>query len=284
MNVVHAVAGDPSRDTSALIAAAIRLGHGVAAIPSDPVRASMAIARLKADMVGVHGLGPAWVSRPAVLHADAPVPGIRARLAVRSEALASRHPGSHVVVPAAEVPAPMDRDQARKLLGLPRTAAVVGVVGPQTPEHDRVLEAMAWIDNQRQDVWLAAIGGLDARVRARADVWKIGARLVEGRDDLSLLSAFDLLFVPDGTVAVTLAAMASGVPVVVVNRPSIDGLVTDLSDGLMVPAGDGEAWSRAILATLRGTDRARDRADRAKTRASLFTAQSTADAMLELYR
>lgn len=283
MNVVHAVAGTPSRDTRTVLEAALRLGHGIATIPTDPLRATLAIAGLKADIVGLHGLRAARVTRRAVLHADAPVPGVAGTLVVRSESLASRRPGAVVVVPAGDPPRRLPRAEARRRMGIPQSAPAVGVLGPGGPEHERLVEAMAWVDNDRKDVWLAAIGGVDSRLRGRADHWGIGGRLAEAPDDTAFLSALDVLFVPDGSVSAALAGMASGVPVVAVTTASLDGVMADLVDGLLVPGGDGEAWSRALLATIRGADRARDRAERARERAAGWTLERTIEALKAVY-
>jgi glycosyltransferase involved in cell wall biosynthesis len=283
MNVVHVFAGPLSRDARVVLDAAVRHGHAVHEIPTDPIRASLAIRAVEADIVGLHGAVRGVVRRRAVLHADAPRRGVTAVLAVRSPDIARQFPGSVLVPPVPPEAAFVDRASARRRVGVPNGAIVVVAIAPVEADHVRLVEAMAWIDNERQDVWLVTLGGLGAAARAQADRWGIGARMVSHVDDPTLIAIADVAFVSDGSVSATLLAMRAGVPLVSVHAPSTQAFVTDLGDALCVPPGDGEAWSRGILAVIRGEERSAQRAAAARSRAASWKPDQLNAAFAALY-
>lgn len=162
----------------------------------------------------------------------------------------------------------------RAALGVPAGAPLVGAVGALVDHkgHEHLIDAMAWIDNERQDVWCVIVGdGANrAALQARIGRYGIGARtrLVGRRDDVpALLRALDVFAHPsveEGMGQVVVEAMLAGAPVVASSAGGLPEVVDDGETGLLVPPGDGAALSRAILAVLRGRDRALARAEQAR--------------------
>lgn len=182
---------------------------------------------------------------------------------------------------------PEARVEVRRALGVPDDAFVVGAVGALVPHkgHKHLIEALAWLDNQRQDVWgvIAGEGPERDALQGLADQWKIAprVRLLGARDDVPrLLRAFDVFAHPsveEGLGQAVIEAMLAGVPVVASQAGGVPEVVDDLITGLIVRAGDGEALARALNAAIRGRERALQRAEAARVRASTFGV----DAMVE---
>jgi glycosyltransferase involved in cell wall biosynthesis len=167
-----------------------------------------------------------------------------------------------------------DPGALRAALGVPPGALLVGAVGALVPHkgHQHLVDAMAWLDNLRQDVWclIAGEGPERGALQARIDKWGIGVRtrLVGVRDDVpSFLRALDVLCHPsveEGMGQVLVEAMLSGAPIVASNVGGIPDVIDDMKTGMLVPPGDGSALSRALHAALRGRDNALGRAGAAR--------------------
>lgn len=79
-------------------------------------------------------------------------------------------------------------------------------------------------------------------------------------------------------------AMLAGVPIVCSAAGGLGEVVDDHETGLLVPPGDGAALSRALLAVLRGRDRARERAERARiVAAERFSVERMVRGTIEAY-
>lgn len=103
-------------------------------------------------------------------------------------------------------------------------------------------------------------------------------RLVE------LYNASDCLLFPsfwEGFGWPPLEAMACGTPVVVSSAPSLVEIVGD--SGLIAPATDIDALSRAVASILSSSDRAKDLAERGVKQASRFRWERAAAAYTEIY-
>jgi glycosyltransferase involved in cell wall biosynthesis len=179
-----------------------------------------------------------------------------------------------VVLPNAWVPAVATRPrlEARRLLGIPDAATVVGWVGRLTPEKgpDLFVDAIARLPVA---IHGAVIG--DGAMRAGlADLAR--RRGLEGRlrwhgvapEAGRLLPAFDVLALSsrsEGTPIVLLEAMAAGVPVVA----TAVGGVPEVAPGgeiLLVPPGDPAALAAALLRCLERGDETRARVEAAQRR------------------
>lgn len=187
-------------------------------------------------------------------------------------------PDRIAVVPDGVDPAPFqarhDGKAVRRELGIPEDAWVVGAVGALVPHkgHRHLVEALAWLDGRGKRVWgvVAGEGPRRGELEALAKKWDIASqlRLLGARDDVPrLLSAFDVFCQPsveEGMGQAVVEAMVAGVPVVVTGAGGLPEVVEDMRTGLVVPPGDGAALSRALLAALRGRERALERAEAAR--------------------
>ena len=179
----------------------------------------------------------------------------------------------HDGVDPVRVASTRDRDEVRAELGVPVDGLLVGSVGALVPHkgHAHLVEALAWLDNDRQDIWGVLIGDGPERstLQGRIDEWKIGERtriLGERSDVADLLGALDLFVHPsveEGMGQAIVEAMLAGVPIVASSAGGIPEVLDDLTTALLVAPGDGAALSRAMLAALRATERSRQRAEAA---------------------
>lgn len=189
-------------------------------------------------------------------------------------------------------PAP-SRSGARRALGLPESAPVVGAVGrlsyQKAPEH--FVAAMAAL--RRPDVtgvWIGD-GELAARVHELARKVHPGTRIVlagQRADVPALLPAFDVFTLPsryEGLPVAIVEAMVCGVPVVATAVNSVPDVVRPGETGLLVPPQRPDLLAAAIAHLL-------DRPDEAARLAGAARAQvdhrygmcALADALEAAYR
>ncbi len=151
------------------------------------------------------------------------------------------------------------RDLARRELGLPDDARVIGIVASLRPEkaHDLLLEAFAdLIRDGRPQLVLCVVGDGPERHRLQGLARRLGiAEAVlwagERPGARRLMSAFELSVLcsrSEGLPLAALEAMAAGVPVVATRVGSIPDLLAD-GGGLVVEQGDRHGLADA-LATL----------------------------------
>lgn len=184
-----------------------------------------------------------WLQRRAVRRFDAVI-AVSRPMAIRLRACGVPPERLHVV-PNAWVPAgqPLGRDEARRVLGLPSDALVVGWVGRVTPEKgpDVFLEALGRV---REPAFVASIIGTGrdrSRLEARARVLGLERRIIwhgmvpsAGR----LFAAFDVFVLSsrtEGTPIVLFEAMAAGVPVVAARVGGVPDVVTEREARLVEP-------------------------------------------------
>ncbi|MFE6162445.1 glycosyltransferase [Streptomyces sp. NPDC056486] len=159
---------------------------------------------------------------------------------------------------------PRARAAARRQLGIPDEAFVVGGVGRLAPgkRFDVLLEALAALP---QDVRVLLVGGGtdEDRLRATADRLGVADRVVfagerphlsdlpeEGADLPALLAAMDVLASPSPEEAFGLAVvegLAAGLPVLYVRCPAVEDLPPDAATGAERVAGDPDSFARALL-------------------------------------
>jgi glycosyltransferase involved in cell wall biosynthesis len=182
---------------------------------------------------------------------------------VTGAALAREYPGAEglgdrcvTVYPpidsAAFVPDPDRRATARRELGLPPDAAVVGAVGVRNPTkgHDLLAEAVASLNDGEQEVWCRVLGSPSpahadhmAEVDARVAQLGLGERMTfvdPGARVAELMPAFDvfaLSSVPrsEGVPTVILEAMSCALPVVATDVGAVSEVVEENVTGRVVP-------------------------------------------------
>jgi sugar transferase (PEP-CTERM/EpsH1 system associated) len=148
------------------------------------------------------------------------------------------------------------RDAARRTVGIPPDALVVGTVGRLVPVKDQrtLIEAAARLRQSgvHLTVVIAGDGPLRSDLETAAQALGIADRVrllghfAEIETVLSSLDVFALPSVSEGLSNTILEAMASGIPVVATRVGGAEELVADEETGLLVPAGDAEAMAAAI--------------------------------------
>jgi glycosyltransferase involved in cell wall biosynthesis len=179
----------------------------------------------------------------------------------RARALASGFPAERVVVLPPGVDPHVYRPGVSSALLQQHGIAgrILLYVGRVEPGRglEVLVQAFARTVGQRDDWSLVVVGEGSARAANRASIDRlgIGARvhwLGRVREDElpGLFSVSTLLAVPALDDAVRgkniLRAMASGLPVLASDRPSLRALVDPERSGLLVPAGDVAAWTEAL--------------------------------------
>lgn len=168
---------------------------------------------------------------------------------------------------------PLERADARRLLGLPDDGPCVGWVGRMIPAKgaDVMLESIGLVPNRGVTFSFVGDGPDRPQLERRARDLENGADVrFHGTLDLAarLLPAFDVLVLSsrtEGTPVVLLEGMACGVPLVVTAVGGVPAVVGD-SEALAVPPQQPEALARAISTCLSDESGARVRAANAKRR------------------
>ncbi|TDT94108.1 glycosyltransferase involved in cell wall biosynthesis [Streptomyces sp. 846.5] len=184
------------------------------------------------------------------------------------------------------------RAHARRMLGLPDSASVVGAVGrlsyQKAPEH--FVAALAALDRPEvTGVWVGG-GELAAAVREQAQRALPTARvlLVGERPDVpELLPAFDVFALPsryEGLPVAIVEAMVCGIPVVASAVNSVPDVVCPGESGLLVPPERPDLFAAAIGYLLDRPDEAARMAAAARARIDdRYTERALADTLLAAY-
>jgi glycosyltransferase involved in cell wall biosynthesis len=165
------------------------------------------------------------------------------------------------------------RIAARRLLGLPEDAMVIGTVGrlaPQKAPHDMVaaVEAMG-----RRDVYFVWVGGGPLLEATRRLIERRGLAgrfllLGERRDVGALLPAFDVFALAslyEGLPCSIVEAMTCGVPVVATAVNAVPEVVVAGRTGLLVPPGAPKLLGKALAYLLDHPDEGARMAHAART-------------------
>ncbi|MCD5419365.1 glycosyltransferase [Rhodococcus pyridinivorans] len=155
-----------------------------------------------------------------------------------------------------EPPTEEDRDRARATLGLSPDAFAVGIVARLSRQkaHQVLFEAVRLAAHARPELQLLVIGGgeRESELRSLADDLGISGRTVftgVRRDVRALLPGLDvsaLSSVHEGAPITVIEAMAAGLPVVATECGCLPDMVTDGTDGFLVPVGDAAALAERL--------------------------------------
>jgi len=166
----------------------------------------------------------------------------------------------------------LERDAARRRLGLPMSGLIIGWVGRLSAEKgpDVFLNSIGHSRRKDYEVSIVGSGRLEPELRGRSSALGLDERIrfhgaVPGAG--SLLRAFDLFVMSsrtEGTPMVLFEAMAAGVPVVTTIVGGIPDVVSP-EEAVLVPSEDAAELARAIDESLDHPD-ARARAARAEER------------------
>lgn len=165
---------------------------------------------------------------------------------------------------------------ARRQLGVAPDDYVIGAVGRLEPQKrfDLLIEAFADLHRQRPNLRLVIAGEGSCRPMLEALVARLqvegACRLLGQYGDVPRLHhALDLLVQSstyEGTPNVVLEAMALETPVVATDAGGTAELVRDGIDGVVVPAGDVQALTRAMSGAIEHPADARTMAREARAR------------------
>ena len=189
--------------------------------------------------------------------------------------------------------APLSRQDAREILGLPNEDVVLGWVGRLSREKgpDVMLEAMARLPgSSTPSLSIIGIGGERASLEAQAAKLGLSARIRwHGLmpDAGRLYRAFDVFALSsrtEGTPISLFEAMAARVPIVATAVGGVPDVLRE-SEAWLVAPDDPAAMAGAIGRALSHQDEARRRADRARDRlVEVYGLDSWLDQYDRLYR
>jgi len=187
---------------------------------------------------------------------------------------------------------------ARRWLGIPHDAFVIGIVARMQPHrrYEVLLDAIRRLTEQVGNVHLIVVGrGTRQETVAKQPARELGLEdrvhfpgYVAGENYVGMLNAFDVkvFLVPgsDGTCRAVREAMAMGKPIVAANRGMLAEIVDNEQNGFVID-DTPEALAQALhqLATNRAHTRAMGHAARKKAR-TLFSLQAQAQATIAVYQ
>ena len=158
----------------------------------------------------------------------------------------------------------------RRSLDLPERAKLIGAVGRLVPIKNipLLLEAAAVARQQDPNIHVVIVGDGELRMELEAQVSALGlddsVTFAGWRRDLPRVYAdLDAVVISsdnEGTPASLIEAMATGCPVVATRVGGVPDLISDGETGRLVPPGDREALTSALLALLREPERTRQMA------------------------
>jgi glycosyltransferase involved in cell wall biosynthesis len=179
-----------------------------------------------------------------------------------------------VAVPAAasEGPDPGARDRARRLLGVPLDATVVGCVGRLTYQKapEDFVATIRALGRGVTGVWIGGgeLAGRIGRLAAK-DAGPLFVLAGERADVPELLPAFDVFLLPsryEGLPTAVVEAIACGIPVVATAVNALSDVIVPGETGLLVPPGRPDLMADSVRYLLdrpavasRMAKRARDR-------------------------
>jgi glycosyltransferase involved in cell wall biosynthesis len=153
------------------------------------------------------------------------------------------------LTPFLELP---DRAQARSNLGLPADKPVVAIVARLVPVKNVSLFLRAMLSVPSVLALIVGDGELRSRLEAEAADLGIAerSRFVGWQSDMrAIYAAADIVALTshnEGSPVSIIEAMASGRPIVATAVGGVPEVVRNGVDGLLVPAGDGDALAAAI--------------------------------------
>ena len=195
----------------------------------------------------------------------------------------------HVVppgLPPARFDAPLAPDAARKALGVPAEAFIVGTVGrlARQKRHDILIRALSTLVNTIPGLHLTILG--DGELRKVTE--QLASELMPGRVTLAghrtdvprLLRAFDIFALSsdfEGLPFALLEAMAAGRAIVTTDVQGAGEAIRNEREGLLVPPGEPRALAAAISRLATDSTLAHQLGDAARRR---FSQEYTTDLMV----
>jgi glycosyltransferase involved in cell wall biosynthesis len=255
--------------------------------PAGVAALARALRAGRPDVVNTHSSTDSWLAAlacrllrdpPAILrtrHVSVPVPNdpatrwlyrrATARVVTTGEALAEQLVRDNGLDPARveSIPTGIDasrygtiaRSEARRTLGLPDDAPIVGIVATlrSWKGHRHLVEALARVADARTRLVLVGDGPQREALERHVAALGLGSRVRfagQQRDVAPWLAAFDVFALPstanEGVPQALLQAMFAGVPCVTTTAGAIPEIARDGVTALVVPAGDPASLAAAI--------------------------------------
>src|SRR5262249_45179589 len=189
---------------------------------------------------------------------------------------------------------PADRNAARSSVGLPVDVPIIGIVATlrSWKGHRYLFEAFSAM--KRGETMLVVVGDGPQLEALEALATELGiashVRFAGNQEDVApWMQSFDVFCLPsyanEGVPQALMQAMACGLPVVSTPVGSIEEIVTDGAEGVIVPPADPARLAEALTALMADEPRRRALGERGLARArERFGEDAMAERMLEVFR
>ncbi len=182
----------------------------------------------------------------------------------------------------------------KKSLGLNSTSRIIGTVGWLLPIKGPgyLLKAMGRVWEKFSDTQLIYVGKGEMEQELRSKAMEMGVsdrvKFLGWRNDIQeIIPLFDLFVLPsmnEGMGRVIVEAMAAGKPVVASKVGGIPDLVKHNDTGLLVPPGDVDALSKALIKLLNDPGKAKKMGENGKAYCNKFSLRAMLDKIDGLYQ
>jgi glycosyltransferase involved in cell wall biosynthesis len=190
---------------------------------------------------------------------------------------------------------PIDRAGVRHTLGLAEDTWLMALVGTMKPQkgHHFLIDAVRLVAPRFADLHILFVGDGEMRAELAAQAAASGAgkriHFLGNRGDVpELLAVCDAFVLPslwEGLPMALIEAMASGLPVIASEVSGTRQVMVPNETGLLVPPGDVQALSEAMVVLLSDRELARAMGAAARRRVeAAFSAKRQAEEHVALYR
>ena len=184
------------------------------------------------------------------------------------------------------------REEARRAMGVPQEAAVVGYVGRLVEQKapDVLIRAFAAAAQEVGTLRLAMVGAGPLEEGMRKLAWELGVAdrvmWLGERDAREVFAGFDMFALSsrkEGLPYVVLEALAVGLPVVATSSAGVEILVRPGVNGAVTPPGDDAAFGRALVEIAGNRERMQRYGAASRQRAAQLTVDAMAERTLAAY-
>jgi glycosyltransferase involved in cell wall biosynthesis len=184
--------------------------------------------------------------------------------------------------------------EMRRRLGIPLGSPIIGSVTRLSPQKSPLdlLDAFAYIHQQRPDAWLVVVGDgpLRPQVEQRLDELRIANKVILTglrRDIPELMAMFDVFVLSslwEGLPRVLPQAMASGLPIVCTEADGSAEAVCEGENGFLTPRGQPDVLAARVLTLLADEQLRRRMGQNGRLRAPEFGAIKMVQDIHTLYQ